>query len=261
MPLFRTEGIVLRSRELGEHDRLVSLYTRDLGRLHAVARGARRLRSRFGAALELFTWGEAVGFEREGRDLLRLDHFDIRHSFRGVREDLERLGQGARMLEAVSRLTGERDPQPSCFALLLRAVRALEAHAPARVQLAFTLRLLDLAGHRPRLDRCASCQRAVGTTGVTFVVAAGTVGCRPCRPAGGLPLAPRTLGALRGLQAAPWEARLAARVAAPVERDAAAVLDLYLEAVSGAALRSPRFLVRTVGPRDAPAAGSSGGQP
>jgi len=203
VPLFRTEGIVLRSRELGEHDRLVSLYTRDLGRLHAVARGARRLRSRFGAALELFTWGEAVGFEREGRDLLRLDHFDIRHSFRGVREDLERLGQGARMLEAVSRLTGERDPQPSCFALLLRAVRALEAHAPARVQLAFTLRLLDLAGHRPRLDRCASCQRAVGTTGVTFVVAAGTVGCRPCRPAGGLPLAPRTLGALRGLQRRP----------------------------------------------------------
>jgi DNA repair protein RecO (recombination protein O) len=248
MPLFRTDGIVLRSWDLGEHDRLISLYTRDLGRLHAVARGARRLRSRFGASLELFTWGEAVGFEREGRALLRLDHFDIRRSFRAVREDLERLGQGARMLEAVTRLTGERDPQPSCFALLLRAVGALEAHPPARVQLAFTLRLLDLAGHRPRLDRCAGCDRAVGTTGVVFDVGAGTVGCGACRLAGALPLAPKTLAVLRGLQAAPWAARLAARVAAPVERDAAAVLDEYLGAVTGSALRSPRFLARTLPP-------------
>jgi DNA repair protein RecO (recombination protein O) len=246
MPLFRTEGIVLRSRELGEYDRLVTLYTRDLGRLHAVARGARRLRSRFGAALELFTLGDAVGFEREGRGLLRLDHFDIRRSFRAVREDLERLGQGARMLEAVSRLTGERDPQPSCFALLLRALRALEAHPPGRVQLAFTLRLLDLLGHRPRLDRCGGCARAVGTAGIVFDAAAGTVACEACRPGGALPLAPKTLAVLRGLQAAPWEARLGARVPAPVERDAAAVLDVYLAALSGAALCSPRFLARTL---------------
>ena len=73
MPLFRTQGVVLRARDLGEHDRLVTLYTRDLGKLTAVAKGARRVRSRFGGALELFTWGDATGFEREGRDLLRLD--------------------------------------------------------------------------------------------------------------------------------------------------------------------------------------------
>ena len=105
MPLLRTDGIVLRTHELGEHDRLVTLYTRDLGKLTAVARGARRVRSRFGAALELFTWGDVVGFEREGRGLARLDHFDIRRSFREVRESLERLGQGARMVEALARLT------------------------------------------------------------------------------------------------------------------------------------------------------------
>ena len=78
MPLLRTEGIVLQAWDLGEHDRLVTLYTRDHGRLAVVARGARRLRSRFAGALELFTWGDAVGFEREGRALVQLDHFDIR---------------------------------------------------------------------------------------------------------------------------------------------------------------------------------------
>ena len=70
MPLLRAEGIVLHAWDLGEHDRLVTLYTRDHGRFSAVARGARRLRSRFSGALELFTWGDAVGFEREGRGLV-----------------------------------------------------------------------------------------------------------------------------------------------------------------------------------------------
>jgi DNA repair protein RecO (recombination protein O) len=246
MPLFRTQGVVLRARDLGEHDRLVTLYTRDLGKLTAVARGARRVRSRFGGALELFTWGDAVGFEREGRELLRLDHFDIRRSFAGLREDLERLGQGARVIEALARLSGERDPHPACFALLLRALRALEHGPPARVQLAFTLRLLDLMGHRPRLDRCAGCARATGTAGVAFDPGQGGVVCDRCRTPGLLSVSPRALGVLRGLQAAAWDARLEARIAAAVEREGADLLDRYLAALSGAALRAPRFLVQTL---------------
>jgi DNA repair protein RecO (recombination protein O) len=252
MPLVRTQGIVLRTRDLGEHDRLVTLYTRDLGRLTAVARGARRLRSRFGGALELFTWGEAVGFEREGRELVRLDAFDIHRSFRTLREDLERLGQGARMVEAILRLTAERDAQPACFVLTLRALRALETGRPIRVYLAFALRLLDLLGHRPRLDRCVGCDRRVGTTAVCFEAADGGVVCEACGSAGAVALAPRALGVLRGLQAAAWEARLAARIPPAVEGEVAALLDGYLAALSGAALRTPRFLAQTLAVSDAP---------
>jgi DNA repair protein RecO (recombination protein O) len=252
VPLFRTPAVVLRARDLGEHDRLVSLYSRDLGRLTAVARGARRLRSRFGGALELFTWGEAVGFEREGRDLLRLDHFDIHRSFRRLREDLERLGHGARVIEAIFRLTAERDPQPAAFALLTRALRALEGERPARVQLAFALRFLDLTGHRPRLDRCAGCGRAVGTAGIAFDAGEGGVRCAVCRSPDSTLVSARALGALRGLQAAPWDARLEARIPAPVEAEASSVLDGYLAALSGSALRTPRFLARTLGPAESP---------
>jgi DNA repair protein RecO (recombination protein O) len=248
VPLLRTEGIVLQAWDLGEYDRLVTLYTREHGRLAVVARGARRLRSRFAGALELFTWGDAVGFEREGRPLVQLDHFDIRQPFRRLREDLESLGQGARMIEAVSRLTAERDAQPLCFALLLRGLRALDAGAaPARVQLAFALRLLDLLGHRPRLDRCGRCGRPVSTQGVGFDAVEGSVVCGDCR-AGGPFLAPAVAAALRGLQTASWEARLGARLAPAVEQAAATVLDDYLAALIGAPLRAPRFLARTRAP-------------
>jgi DNA repair protein RecO (recombination protein O) len=245
VPLLRAEGILLHAWDLGEHDRLVMLYTKEHGRLAAVARGARRLRSRFAGALELFTWGDAVGFEREGRGLVRLDHFDIRRPFRKLREDLECLGQGARMVEAVARLTGERDAQPACFALLLRGLRTLDdGAAPGRVQLAFVLRLLDLLGHRPRFDQCGRCARPVGTEGVAFDTGEGSVVCGRCR--GRIPvLAPAVAGALRGLQSASWEARLAARLAPAIEPAAAAVLDDYVAALAGTALRAPRFLART----------------
>jgi DNA repair protein RecO (recombination protein O) len=243
MPLLRGEGIVLRTRDLGEHDRLVTLYTRDHGKLTLVARGARRLRSRFAGALELFTWGEFVGFEREGRALLQLDHFDIRRPFRPLREDLARLGQGARIVEGIARLTPERDPQPATFALLLRALRALETEGPARVHLAFTLRLLDLLGHRPRLDRCGGCARAVGTHDVAFDAGDGSVRCGRCRgPAAAL--APAVAAALRGLQGASWAARLRARIAPAVEQEAAALLDDYVAGLVGAPLRVPRFLAQ-----------------
>ena len=245
MPLLRTEGIVLQTWDLGEHDRLVMLCTRDHGRVAAVARGARRMRSRFAGALELFTWGDAVGFEREGRGLVRLDHFDVRQPFRSLREDLECLGQGARMVEALARLTGERDVQPICFALLLRGLHALDAGtSPARVQLAFALRLLDVLGHRPRLDRCGRCGRPVGSEGVAFDASEGSVVCDRCR-AGRPALAPAVAATLRGLQAASWEARLTARVAPSVEQTAATVLDEYLTVLVGAPLRAPRFLART----------------
>jgi DNA repair protein RecO (recombination protein O) len=247
VPLLRTDGIVLQTRDLGEHDRIVVLYTRDHGKLAAVAPGARRIRSRFASVLEPFTWGDAVGFERAGRGLVRLDHFDVRRPFRAVREDLERLGQGARMLEALMRLTADRDPQAATFALLLRALRALETEAPARVQLAFTLRLLDLLGHRPRLDRCGRCGRTVGASGVAFDGDAGGVVCAPCRGAAA-PLAPTVAAALRGLQGASWEARLGARIAPAVEQEAGAVLDGYLATLVGAPLRAPRFLARTHAP-------------
>lgn len=245
MPLLRTEGIVLQTWDLGEHDRLVALFTREHGRLAAVARGARRIRSRFAGALELFTWGDLVGFEREGRALVRVDHFDVRQPFRRLREDLERLGQGARMVEAVARLTAERDAQPVCFALLLRGLRALDGGAaPARVQLAFALRLLDVLGHRPRLDRCGRCGRPVGARDIAFDAAEGGVVCGRCQ-AGGPLLDPPVVAALRGLQTASWEARLGARLAPAVEHAAAALLDDFLATLIGAPLRAPRFLART----------------
>src|SRR5216684_1456901 len=125
MGLEKTQAVVIGRRGLGESDRLVTFYSRRFGKIHGVARAARRPRSRFGGALELFTLGELVFFDTGKSDLVRVDHFDIVHPFVRVREHLERLGQGAWVLECLARLSAERDPQPPLFGLVLRSLRAL----------------------------------------------------------------------------------------------------------------------------------------
>lgn len=92
MALYKTRGVVIGRRAFGESDRLVDFYTRDHGKVRGIARSARRPRSRFGSALELFTLGEMVFFDSGRSELVQVDHFDIVRSFVGVREHLERLG-------------------------------------------------------------------------------------------------------------------------------------------------------------------------
>src|SRR6266508_2319729 len=151
MALYRTQGIVIGRRALGESDRLVDFYTRDHGRVRGVARSARRTRSRFGSTLELFTLGELCFFDTGRSELVRIDHFDIVHPFVRVREHRERLGQGAWVVECLARLSPDRDPQPALFGLALRSLRALDAGArPPRVAACFAVRAVDLLGHRPR---------------------------------------------------------------------------------------------------------------
>src|SRR5438552_10789825 len=127
MGLHKTQAVVVGRRALGESDRLVEFYTREFGKLRGVAKSARRPRSRFGSALEPFTLGELVFFDTGRSDLVRVDHFDILHPFVGLGVHLERLGQGAWVLECLARLSPERDPQPPLFGLVLRSLRALEA--------------------------------------------------------------------------------------------------------------------------------------
>src|SRR5215471_15632483 len=99
MALQKTQALVIGRRGLGESDRLVDFYARDFGKMRGVARSARRPRSRFGSALEPFTLGELIFFDTGRSELVRVDHFDIAHPFAQLRENLDRLGRAAWMLE------------------------------------------------------------------------------------------------------------------------------------------------------------------
>src|SRR5436190_759826 len=180
MALGKSAAVVIGSFDLGESDRVITFYSREYGKVRGVAKASRRMRSRFGGALELFTLGELVFFDTGRSELVRVDHFDVTHPFAALRENLEVLGEAAWIVEVVARTTGERDRQPALYGLLVRALRAMEAAPrPARVAVCFGVRCLDVLGHRPQLDRCVECGRAYPFA--RPALGEGGVVCEACR--------------------------------------------------------------------------------
>jgi len=262
MAVHRTQAVVIGRRALGESDRLVDFYTRDHGKVRGVAKSARRPRSRFGSALELFTLGELVFFDTGRSDLVRVDHFDIVHPFVRVREHLERLGQGAWVLECLARLSPERDPQPPLFGLVLRSLRALEAGArpplkrayeildagmaPGRVARWFEMHLADELGVRPEVDRCVECGRAYPFGEAALDAIAGGLLCGRCGfGADAMPLSGGAVGLLKRLRTLGWEEGLRLPLAADLDTELRALLEGVMTRLIGHLPRSSRFLAQT----------------
>jgi len=241
MALGKSAAVVIGSFPLGESDRVVTFYSRDFGKIRGVAKSARRIRSRFGSALELGTLGELVFFDTGRSELVRVDHFDITRPFNRVREDLERLARAAWIIECVARMTADRDRHVALFGLLVRALRALEgAVKPARVALAFGVRCIEVLGHRPRLDACVECGRAYPFARASL--GAGGLACEACaRGSDALPISPSAIDALDRLRAAAWDEALV-RPIGRVEAELVGLLDAQVSRLIGHPTRSTKFL-------------------
>jgi DNA repair protein RecO (recombination protein O) len=183
----KTQAVVLRSIRFGEADRIVHLYTPHRGRVGAIAKGARRARSRFGGRLEPFFRLDLV--LHEGRsELLTVTGAQTIDGYARLRGDAAALDSAARACDALSRLFDTNEPHPDVYNLLCNELALLDADA-ARAghanQLAFRLKLLLAAGLAPQLASCASCGERDHLSG--FSGAAGGVVCPACE-AGSFPL-------------------------------------------------------------------------
>ena len=157
MPLYRDEAIVVRTYKLGEADRIVVLFTRDRGKVRAVAKGVRKTSSRFGARLEPTSHVALQLYE--GRELDTITQAESVDNFRGLRDDLERITRSASMLEAVDHMTQEREPNAKLYTMLVGALRTLSTQDHPLIVPAFFWKLLALEGYRPMVDACVMCGR------------------------------------------------------------------------------------------------------
>jgi len=153
MPVRDSEAIVLRTYPLGDADRIVSLLTREHGRLRGVAKGARKPKSAFGAALEPLTYLKVWFYEKETLDLVRLRQCELIESFLDIQQDFRAgmaLSLAAEITEAV---VPEREPQDPPFRLLLHVARGLRQPSTRPFSLAyFLVWTLRLSGWFPDLD-------------------------------------------------------------------------------------------------------------
>lgn len=184
---FKTEAVVLRSIRFGEADRVLHLYTERRGRVGAVAKGVRRVRSRFGGRLEPLSRVNLVLHEGRG-ELCTVTQADTVHAHGALKDRRDSLDRGVQACEAVLRLFDSEEPNRPAYNLLCRELALLDAEpaAATRAQaLAFRLKLLLAAGFVPELAACATCgeREHLGA----FSAGAGGVVCAGCE-AGSFPL-------------------------------------------------------------------------
>ena len=152
--LLHSDAIVLRSMDYGETSRIVTLFTRERGKMAVIAKGARAGRARFGSTLDPLAYVHVVVHVKEGRDLQILSETSHIRTFEGIRSSLERIEPGLRMVELTTSLLQDDQEQLPVFALLTSALTALE-ESPGRtgnVWPYFQLRLASILGFEPSFD-------------------------------------------------------------------------------------------------------------
>ena len=201
--VYPAHAIVLRRINLGETDKILTLLTREKGKLNAVAKGARRPASRLVGATELF--GYCRMLMAVGQNLDVVTQVEVRQSFPHLRHSLEKIAAASYMTELVDHFSEERLPHEEIFDLLLTGLTVLDMlDDPGLIVTAFTLQLLAVAGYTPVFSECARCHADDGEFHA-FSASMGGVVCRVCRASvkDAIPAAPESLDAARALLA--WQ--------------------------------------------------------
>src|SRR5271165_105383 len=194
MPLKESEAIVLRTFPLGEGDRLVSFLDRQSGRVRGVARGARLPKSRFGSTLEMLAYIRIWYFERETRELVRINQCELIESFMDVQRDYSSSVALALVSEITDSVLGEKEAADPHFRLILLTARAIRANGPSQVVLAyFCLWTARLGGWIGQLDRCTRCGRALLNEGAYHSHGFAELFCSDCRGEGMKPISKQAL--------------------------------------------------------------------
>src|SRR4051812_23535328 len=184
---FKTEAVVLRSIRYGEADRILHLYSRERGRIGAIAKGARRVKSRLGGRLEPLARVNVV--LREGRgDLATVTAVDTVDAHPGLRERWPSLQRATQACDAVLKLLDAAEPNEPAYNLLCRELQLLDSSPGSATRahaLAFRLKLLLASGFAPELASCAACGEREHLS--AFSASAGGVVCPGCE-AGSFPL-------------------------------------------------------------------------
>ena len=170
MPLKTSEAFIIDVRKLQEADRLVVFFTEDEGKQKGVAASAARSRKRFGGCLERLSRVRITYFEKEGRELCRVDSCDLLEESFTLHQDLRKAALLSYLAEIVDTFAHEREADPKTFRLLRSVITALRDGAdPAVLARYFEVWNLSLHGLLPDLGRCGECGRDLASLGATVV--------------------------------------------------------------------------------------------
>jgi len=243
MPSYTANVIVLRRINFGETDRIVTLYSRERGKISGIAKGARKPVSRLAGATEVLTSSRLRLAIRKALNII--SQAEIKESFPRIHTDLKRLSYAGYLAELVDKFVEEHEVSIDIFDLLLSALYLLERpNDPEKITHMFELQFMCLMGYEPRLDKCLRCLAHPSSDELYFSPSMGGLVCRECGPLpeDAIQVMPETVEALERLLTA--EAPDVERMEIPKEvmDQIARVMRWYIRYHSGRELKSLDFI-------------------
>ncbi|HEX2913897.1 MAG TPA: DNA repair protein RecO [Chloroflexia bacterium] len=241
--LYRTDAIVLRRMNVGEADKILTVYTPYRGKLRLVAKGVRRTTSRLGGYVELFT--HARFLVAKGRNLDLVTQSEPINVFRKLREDLNLFAHASYAAELLDRLTEEGMENHPAYELLVATLKALDEGQDANMIMRdYELHLLDFMGYRPQLQQCVRCTNELRPVVNYFSPELGGVLCDNCGKIErrSVELSVDALKVLRYLQRTPFAGGARLRMSEQLRRELEQVMRSYTRYLLERDLKSAEFI-------------------
>ncbi|MEA5079028.1 MAG: DNA repair protein RecO [Anaerolineaceae bacterium] len=239
----KVDAVILRHSDYGEADRLLTLFTREAGKLRAIAKGVRKMQSRKAGHLEPFT--QVTLMLAQGHDLWIVTQAEATELFQPLRENLTLIGYAGYVVELLDRFTYEEGQNWQLYQLLVETLGRLASEPDPFVPIHYyEMRMLDLMGFRPMLFECASCGKAIQPEDQYFSAERGGVLCPDC----GLqvnvvrPISMDALRYLRHFQRSSYNDAKRANPGQDTRDEVEAILNYYLTYLLERNLNSPEFI-------------------
>ncbi len=244
-----THAIVLRTVEFSETSLIVTLLTRELGRVSALAKGARRPKGPFEGSLDLLAVCRVVLIRKSSGSLDLLTEAKLHRRFRAAARSLQRLYGGYHVIEMLRLMTDDHEFHPEVYDLTIRTLEQLDGDGEvASTLLYFDAQLLRELGHAPGIDRCTGCGGEVHASARTpFALGTGGVVCANCKPKQRqiIFIGQQTIDELRRL--GDVATTYPSRVAGSVYGEVRMILNRYIETVLGRVPRMQSYLPAAIG--------------
>lgn len=241
--VIKVEAVIIAHRDFGEADRLLRLFSLEHGKLTAIAKGSRKIRSRKAAHIEPFTYASLV--LARGKSFWIVTQADTKAGYAGIRADLMRTAKAAYILELADQLSADDQPDASVFHLITDTLQRLDSAEDAfNAVLNFEVRMLDYSGFRPDFFHCVRCHKDVLPEDQFFSAQQGGAVCPACAGQGGglVPVAQDTLRHLRHFQRSAFKQLDGLKVDEKTGKAIYQIMAPYISYVTERKLNSPEFL-------------------
>lgn len=237
----KCEGIVIRRIDYGENNKIITIYTREWGKIGVMARGANKPKSRLSSVTQLFYYGYFLVKGSTG--LGSLSQGEPISSFRHIREDIISTAYASYIIELLDKATDERKPNPFLFELVYQTLHYINEGYDAEVLTAiFEMKMLSVLGIPPVLDRCVCCQRTEGE--FAFSVREGGFICHQCKEKDmyRIPISAQTVKLLRIFYHFDLSRLGNISLKEETKKELKLVIESYYDEYSGLMLKSKKFL-------------------